>query len=122
MSKNEIEVFEILKQRHPSIMRCKFKKVMNMIIEEMADDDEGFMEIILDFVPDGYSWDLIKKECVIFEIENTNYINRDKWKKLACAWENFDYYHWSLKLVIVNRFGNESEYDLQEKYVESLAG
>lgn len=120
MSQNEKEVFEKLKLKYPDLMRYKFKQVMNMIIEEMADPDEGFEEIQMGFVPDGYLWDIEKKECIIFEIENQNYISPAKWTHLAYTWGDFDYYYWDLRLIIVNRFGDEAEQDLCVKYMETL--
>ena len=120
MSQNEREVFKILKSRYPDLMRYKFKQVMNMIIEEMADPDEGFEEIQMGFVPDGYLWDIEKKECIIFEIENQNYISPAKWTHLGFTFSDFEYYDWNLRLIIVNRFGDESERHLGLEYVKAL--
>lgn len=91
-----------------------------MIIEEMADKEEGFEEIRIDFIPDAYLWNIEKKECIIFEIENTNYIDDVKWDQLGFAYADFEYYYWHLRLIIVNRFGDESEQDLDKRYWEAL--
>ena len=120
MSQNEREVFQMLKQKYPDLMRYKFKQVMNMIIEEMADPEEGFEPIHMGFVPDGYLWDIEKKECIIFEIENQNYISPAKWTNLGFTFSDFEYYDWDLRLIIVNRFGDEAERHLGLEYVKAL--
>ena len=116
MNKHEREVFDLLEVKYAKINYKGFRKTLNKKIELNADDEEMFETLDIQFTPDGYMFNEKEKTCVIFEVENTNPLSKFKLDHMSKIAVDFDYYYWYLHLIVVNRFGHESEYNLYEHY------
>ena len=120
MNKHERLVFDELEKKYEKINYKRFKKTLNETIEKNAEEIEGFEEIDIHFVPDGFMYNEDEKTCFVFEVENQNPLSKGKLDHMSSIAMDFDYYYWGLHLIIVNRFGHESLYNLYDHFEQKI--
>jgi len=113
MNHNEIEA--LAKLRLDDLRYFGFKSSLLKHVEDLADKNEMYEPINIQFVPDAYTIDKENKACVIYEVENTHKISIEKLRHIhKVAWD-LDYYHWDLKLIAVSHRGAAIEIELNFK-------
>lgn len=105
-NKNEKKGFEALYLDFPPIRgyveHKGFKAKVNKAIADQAEEIEGFEDIELKFVPDGFYISKGNRCIYVIEIINTNMMDAEKKKKLMIAWSDMDYYHWELRIIMID--------------------
>jgi hypothetical protein len=72
-------------------------------------------------VPDAYVVDAERMEVIAYEVEVTSPVTEFKLEKYINWWWALDEEYWSLRLIIVDRFGNHKEVDLFRMSVDPHA-
>jgi hypothetical protein len=63
-------------------------------------------------IPDAHRIDIDARVVTAYEVEVTFAVNEDKLELYRHWWYMVDEFHWALRLVIVNRFGQQNEVNI----------
>ena len=84
---------------------------------------QGLRCSLKDLWPDGFGIDTERRQVLCFEIEDTNKLTREKLYRYFVAFGECDYYRWTLRLFVADRYGqNVTELlivDFQAAFVAS---
>jgi hypothetical protein len=102
-----------LARDHKGFETKGFAKAMRAI-PDVGDDPELSPENLPRMIPDGYVIDHENRAVIVFEVEDTHPMNREKLSKYWWLWWVLDEYFWSLVVVVCDRYGRGGAIDLYE--------
>lgn len=86
------------------------KALMSRLI---ADYDE-YLDDWVRFSPDAYLVNEAKKEIIFYEVELSHELSDQALQRYVTFWFESDCEEWTIRLVSIDRYGNEQEIDLMK--------
>lgn len=109
---------ESLKSLCPEIRTKKFRKVVReLLTESQAFSCIAYFQRSFKYIPDAYFIDRANAEVLIFEIEDTHLLTKDKLAVYLNLWKQFEVStKWSIRIFVANRYAVIEEIDCSALY------
>lgn len=87
-----------------------------IIYKEACEDKRSEVREMCYGVPDGYVINSKNKTVSVYEVEVGGKLSNEKLENYAHTWEWLDYYSWDFHLVLIDAYGNKTDWDLKNTY------